>query len=239
MSEDWERYAAEHIHFLDESVSPLLAKYLTSFRWRVFLDVGCGDGSLLFALDGRGFFKDKVVSAVDISAKRIEAVRGINSAFRCFVDDACKLENIDGDSVDMLVSLQVIEHVPSDDAMVHQIHRVLTQNGVAYITTVFKKPWAWYIYRNASGESVIDPTHVREYKDDQLLSLFNEHGFEVLESRRTRERKAILGASVLGRIGATKESLIKHPFLKAVRRIKCPVPGYYDWEIVVRKKKGV
>jgi SAM-dependent methyltransferase len=239
MSEDWERYAAEHVHFLDESISQLLVKYLTSFRWQVFLDVGCGDGSLLFALDRRGFFKGKVVFAVDISAKRIEAVRGINSAFRCFVDDACKLENIDGDSVDMLVSLQVIEHVPSDNAMIHQIHRVLTQDGVAYITTVFKKPSAWYFYRNASGESVIDPTHVREYKDDQLLSSFNDHGFEILESRRTQERKAVLGASILGRIGATKESLIEHPFLKAARRIKIPVPGYYNWEIVVSKKKDV
>lgn len=238
MTEDWERYASEHVHFLDESVSSTLVKYLTTFRWRVFLDVGCGDGSLLFALDRRGFFKDKVVSAVDISAKRIEAVRGINSSFRCCVDDACKLESIEGDSVDMLVSLQVIEHVPSDDAMVQQIHRVLAQDGVAYITTVFKKPWSWYIYRNSSGESVIDPTHVREYKDDQLLRLFEEHGFEVLESRKTQERKAILGASILGRIGASKESLIKHPFLKVVRRIKFPVPGYFNWEIVV-KKKGV
>jgi len=49
----------------------------------------------------------------------------------------------------------------------------------------------------------------------------------------------MLGFVILGRIGATRESLAKHPLLKAIRRIKYPVPGYFYWEIVVRKKKRV
>lgn len=159
MSEDWERYSTEHVQFYDESISPLFAKYLTSFSWHVFLDVGCGDGSRLFALDRRGYFKNKTVLAVDISAKRIEAAKAISCEFRCYVDDACRLENVGNNAVGVFASLQVIEHVPDDDAMINQIHRVLAENGVAYITTVFKKPWAFYFHRNAKGESVIDPTH--------------------------------------------------------------------------------
>jgi len=239
MNEDWERYSTEHVQFYDESISPLLAKYLTSFSWHVFLDVGCGDGSLLFALDRRGYFKNKTVLAVDISAKRIEAAKAISCDFRCYVDDACKLENIGNNGVDVLASLQVIEHVPDDDAMIHQIHRVLAENGVAYITTVFKKPWAFYFHRNANGESVIDPTHVREYQDEQLLRLLEKHGLEVIENKKVQEWKPMLGFVILGRIGATRESLAKHPLLKAIRRIKYPVPGYFYWEIVVRKKKRV
>ena len=239
MSEDWERYSTEHVQFYDESISPLLAKYLTSFSWHVFLDVGCGDGSLLFALDRRGYFKNKTVLAVDISAKRIEAAKAISRDFRCYVDDACKLENVGNNAVDVLASLQVIEHVPDDDAMINQIHRVLAENGVAYITTVFKKPWAYYFHRNVNGESVIDPTHVREYQDDQLLRLLEKHGLEVLENNKVQEWKPMLGFIILGRIGATRESLAKHPLLKAIRRIKYPVPGYFYWEIVVRKKKRV
>lgn len=238
MSEDWERYSIDHVQFYDESISPLLTKYLTSFSWDVFLDVGCGDGGLLFALDRRGYFKNKTVLAVDISAKRIEATKAISRDFRCFVDDASKLENIGSNAVDVLTSLQVIEHVPDDEAMISQIHRVLGENGVAYITTVFKKPWALYFHRNARGESVIDPTHVREYQNDQLLCLMKKHGLEVIENRKLQEWRPLLGFLVLDRIGATRESLARHPLLKALRRIRYPVPGYSYWEIVVRKKKG-
>ena len=238
MSEDWERYATEHVHLYDESVSPLLTKYLTSFNWQVFLDVGCGDGSLLFALNRKGYFRNKTVLAVDISAKRIEVAKAISDGFQCFVDDACKLENIGSSAADMLVSLQVIEHVPDDDAMIRQIYRVLTGNGVAYVTTVFKESRAFYFHRNADGESVIDPTHVREYKDEQLLSLLEKHGLEVLESNKAQLWKPILGSFIMGRIGATGESLARHPILKAIRRIRYPLLGYFSWEIVVRKKKG-
>jgi len=239
MSEDWERYATEHVQLYDESISPLLAKYLTSFSWQVFLDVGCGDGSLLFALNRRGCFKNKTVLAVDISAKRIEVAKAISSGFRCYVDDACKLENVEDNAVDVLASLQVIEHVPDDDAMIRQIHRVLAKNGLAYITTVFKEPRAFYFHRNADGESVIDPTHVREYKDEQLVRLLEKHGLEVLENMKKQEWKPVLGFFILGRIGVTRESLAKHPLLKAIRMIRYPVPGYFSWEIVVRKKEGV
>ena len=149
------------------------------------------------------------------------------------------LENVGNNAVDVLASLQVIEHVPDDDAMIRQIHRVLAENGVAYIRTVFRKPWAFCFHRNANGESVIDPTHVREYQDEQLLRLLEKHGLEVLENKKLQEWKPMLGFFILGRIGTTRESLVKHPLLKAIRSVKYPVLGYYYWEIAVRKKKKV
>jgi 2-polyprenyl-3-methyl-5-hydroxy-6-metoxy-1,4-benzoquinol methylase len=127
--------------------------------------------------------------AVDNSAKRIEAAKKISCDFRCCVDDACRLENVGNNAVGVLVSLQVIEHVPDDDAMIRQIHRVLAENGVAYIRTVIRKPWAFCFHRNANGESVINPTHVREYQDEQLLRLLEKHGLEVLENKKVQEWK--------------------------------------------------
>jgi hypothetical protein len=86
---------------------------------------------------------------------------------------------------------------------------------------------------------VINPTHVREYQDEQLLRLLEKHGLGVLENKKVQEWKPMLGFFILGRIGATRESLVKHPLLKAIRSVKHPVLGYYYWEIVVRKKKKV
>jgi 2-polyprenyl-3-methyl-5-hydroxy-6-metoxy-1,4-benzoquinol methylase len=190
-------------------------------------------------LNRSGYFKNKTVLAVDISVKRIEVAKTISCDFQCHVDDACKLENVGNNAVDVLASLQVIEHVPDDDAMICQIRRVLAENGVAYITTVFKKPWAYYFHRNANGESVIDPTHVREYQDEQLPHLIEKNDLEVLESKKTQVWKSLLGFFILGRIGADRESLTRHPLLKAIRRVKYPVPGYFHWEIVARRKKRV
>lgn len=236
MEGDWEKYSSEHRQFFEVSVPSMLEKYLASSDWTVFLDVGCGDGGLLFSLGRRGWLEGKDVIAVDISENRIGAVQRINPAFRCYVDDACKLANVKDSSVDVLASLQVIEHVPNDEDMVFHPARVLTDGGLSYVTTVFKRPGAWYIYRNADGEHVIDPTHVREYKDDHLLDVFEKHGLEVLESRKSRVMKPVLGFFILGRLSRDRDLLMRHPVLRTARKLKYPLPGYYYWEIAARKR---
>jgi hypothetical protein len=46
-------------------------------------------------------------------------------------------------------------------------------SGFIYISSVIKKPWAVYKYRN-KGKFVLDPTHEREYKDkEEFSSLFS------------------------------------------------------------------
>lgn len=238
MNCDWEWYSVYHKQFLDASVPQVLRKYLTSGKTRVFMDVGCGEGNLLYSLEREHLLDDMDVIAVDISEKRVEAVRRISQDFQCYVDDACKLTYIEDNSVDVLASLQVIEHVPNDEEMIIQLHRVLSEGGIAYVTTVFKKRRARYIYRNADGESVIDPTHVREYKDDNLISMFERHGFEVVENRKQRVLKPVLGFVILGRLSADRHLLTKHALLRTIRMLKLPVPGYYHWEILARKKES-
>ena len=53
-------------------------------------------------------------------------------------------------TLDAVISTMVMEHVPNESAYLAEIRRVLRTGGRAYVTTVFKKQWAWY-FRKRDG----------------------------------------------------------------------------------------
>lgn len=231
---DIERYAQIAPQYYGIEVSPLLVHYLRHECPSTILDCGCGDGALLAALKERGLLREKRVLAVDLSQTRIGRARLIDDSFRLSVDSVEHLSTIEADSIDFLMATQVIEHV--DDArMVDSIHRVVKSGGVAYLTTVFKKAWAWYFYRNDRGTWVLDPTHLREYeKDSDLLRLFDSHRFEIADSKKATLWLS-LGGFILPRLGLTGQNLGRRSIPRLLKSLKLPIPGYFTWEIVVRK----
>jgi len=240
---DWEKYSAKHVQLyhadssgLVSESSGLLPKYISSFPWQVMLDMGCGDGILLYALEKNGWAKGKSVIAIDISKNRIEKAMTICEDFQCFVDDACNMKHVASDSIDFVVSSMVIEHVANDEDMIREISRVLRKKGIAYIATVFKSQRAWYFYKH-EGHSVVDPTHVREYtNDNQLLDKLRMFGLEIIESYKSQAVVPILGDLVLGRIGAKPDAFVRHSLLRLVNKIRIPILGYQSWQVIVEKK---
>jgi 2-polyprenyl-3-methyl-5-hydroxy-6-metoxy-1,4-benzoquinol methylase len=232
---DIEEYA-KYTQLYSEEVPELLLKYLQETDWQSFLDAGCGDGSLLFALNKKGYFQGKTVYGVDLSRKRIELCRQINPAFKCSVDSAEAMREIKDGSINFLVSTQVIEHVPSDEAMVCEIARVVnSQNNTVYLSTVFKKWYGWYFYR-CNGRWTLDPTHLREYTaDDQLFGLLRRAGLEILASRKKLYWFPVADF-FLRKLGWRTEAA-NNPVVRFLSWFKVPIWGYYNWEIVGRKKK--
>ncbi|MCJ7792569.1 MAG: class I SAM-dependent methyltransferase [Candidatus Marinimicrobia bacterium] len=232
---DIEKYARKHKHFYTESIPQLLLKFLDDVNWESYSDLGCGDGSLLYALNKKGYFNNKVVYAIDLSKNRISLVKKINKDFRCFVDNACNIRNIKDNSIDFLVSTQVIEHVPSDNDMIKEISRVLSKNGIVYLSTVFKKWYGWYFNR-CNGKWTLDPTHVREYtQDNQLLDVFRNYGFKIVKNKKSLVY-FLIANYILRRIGAER-SVFNNHFLKILAGVfRVPIFGYYNWEIVCKKE---
>lgn len=227
-----QRRVSRHGQFLTDDVPPLLLNILGSNNWTSLLDIGCGDGSLLYALNNKGYLANKAVYALDNSHDRLRVVQDISREFVCFAGDACDIPVADK-SIDILVSTQVIEHVLDDDAMVKEIRRILTDRGVVYLSTVFKKPYGWYFYRNG-GKWLLDPTHQREYThDDQLLDILKKHDFNVLEVKKTLDGRPVMD-SLVRRLGAGRH-LYGNRFFKLLRGLRVPIPGYYNWEIVCAK----
>ena len=87
---------------------------------------------------------------------------------------------------DMVVSTQVIEHVPDDHNFIKEINRVLKPCGITIVSSVAKLRFGFYFYRSRYGEWVLDPTHLREYDSVQeLIDLFNG-SFYVLKTNSDR-----------------------------------------------------
>ncbi len=223
---------AKYVHFYEENVPGLLLKYLNKSKWKTFLDAGCGDGSLLYALDKKDFFHDKEVYAIDLSKKRIDRCQENLRNINFFVNSAMNIKSINDNSIDFLVSTQVIEHVSSDDRMIEEIARVLNKkNNTVYISTVFKKWYGWYFYR-CNNKWTLDPTHAREYtSDEQLFKILHKYGLTITETR-----KSLFWFSIshffLRKIGYTNK--INNKYLKSINSIKLPIIGYYNWEIICK-----
>lgn len=229
-----EKYA-ERSQFYTEDIPSLLSNSLDSTQWDTLLDLGCGDGALLSALNNQGYLSGKTVLAVDLSQSRLNLVKRFNEDIICVARDVCDTQ-LQGGSVDFLISTQVVEHVANDADMVKEIRRVLAVNGTVYLATVFKKWYGWYFYR-CNGKWTLDPTHLREYtRDDQLLDILDQHDFDILATKKTLDGRPIMD-SILRRIGAGNQAY-KNRLLKALRSVSIPLPGYYIWEILGRKKKS-
>lgn len=233
---DVEEYS-KYLQFYTDEIPDLLLKYLNKVHWRSYLDLGCGDGALLNTLSKKGYFDGKIVYAIDLSERRIHLAKKIDKDFRCFVDDACDIQNVERNSIDFLVSTHVIEHVISDEAMVKEISKLLNKNGIVYLATVFKKRYGWF-YKRCNGNWALDYTHLREYtQDNQLFDLLRRYNLEILETK-----KSIFSLSVTDAVfkkifrRSNKRDVYKNSFLRFLRSFKVPILGYQEWEIVCQKE---
>jgi 2-polyprenyl-3-methyl-5-hydroxy-6-metoxy-1,4-benzoquinol methylase len=139
----------------------LLERYLPAGPL-AFADIGCGDGPLFAALERDGFIgPERPVYAVDLAPARLARVPARFPWMETVVASADA-------SLDFVCSTIVLEHVPDERAYLAEIKRILRPGGRAHVTTVFKKPWAWY-FRKRDGESVLDTSHLREYTSTETV----------------------------------------------------------------------
>ncbi len=235
-----DKYSKKYIHYYPDQPPWLLLQLIENNSGaKAIADLGCGDGAILYALNKKRLLEhfDKVY-AVDLSAERIEKVKRIDDRISTLISDVCDLHQIQSNEIDLIISNQIIEHVLDCELMIKEMSRILNNNGAVYLTTVFKKWYGWYFYKDKKGKWVIDPTHEREYTDDsQLLDLLKEHKLEIVENRKTLHWFALTDF-ILKRIGFTRDIYEKSLFFRLLRRIKIPILGYYNWEIVCRKTAG-
>jgi len=232
-----ERYSNQCIHYYTGEIPEMIESVLKSRPVNDFADLGSGDGSLLYSLFKYGYLK-KVsnVIAVDISQERINNVSKIDNRIKCFVGDISNLAMIKDGSFDFAVSSQVIEHISDHDKVVSEAYRILRPEGLFYLSTIFKKWYGWYFYRS-HGKWVLDPTHVREYEDpEELLGLIRNQGFEVLQEKKTLQWFPLTDF-FLKRLCFKPHARIayNHKWLSWLRKIKLPIPGYYNWEMSLKK----
>jgi SAM-dependent methyltransferase len=243
MNRSFKEYSEKHVHFIDLTVPRMLENLLIGMdRPYSLIDLGCGDGRLIYALHSRGLLRNAVrVVGVDISEERIKRFKMCCPFAEGVVADVQDLRQIPDNSFDIAISNQVIEHVPDDRRMLREVYRILKPGGYFYVSTVIKKWYGFWIYWNKGFR--LDPTHVREYKSkEEFLSLLEDSGFEI-------ERYDIKGVwypvtdlliRILIKAGIVQPSpdfYIKHKTLKRFRKLKVPVIGYKTIEVLSKVRK--
>lgn len=179
---EYERgYSKTQVHFVTQPPE-WLSLLDCRKQFNSILDLGAGGGRNSIFL--RKLYPDANIIALDLSLTRcIFCRRAVDTGVIC--GDSMALPFAEN-TFDMVVSTQVIEHVPDDHNFIKEINRVLKPCGITIVSSVAKLRFGFYFYRSRYGEWVLDPTHLREYDSVQeLIDLFNG-SFYVLKTNSDR-----------------------------------------------------
>ncbi len=198
------------------------------------LDVGCGSGCVLYALEQAGY--EKLTGCDFVNA----VSNGFLAKARIHVGDFSRIGFAD-ESFDAVVSTMVIEHVSDDQGFMQDIGKLLKPGGVTLVTSVLKKPWAWYFYRNPQGQRVLEHSHLREYRSVAEFTRLFEQWAEVilLETPSIKFPLVDHVFRLLLRLTGVRwfaEAPMSNPVVKQLRKLRVPIPGYHAIEVVIRKK---
>jgi ubiquinone/menaquinone biosynthesis C-methylase UbiE len=229
-----DRYTKTAIHFDAVRLPRLLERSLPAGPLAL-ADLGCGDGPLFAALvQARLIDQTRPAYAVDLEPARLARVSERFPWIRVIVASADSVPEIPDGSLDAVVSTMVMEHVPDERAYLAEIRRFLRPGGRAYVTTVFKKPWAWYFRRREDGEHVLDTSHLREYTDlPAFRELVESSGLRILALERNRLWFPLLDP-VLFRVGGRLRT--RPRARRVLRAVKVPIPGYFGLELIVEPR---
>lgn len=231
-----EKYTDTARHFDVTALPPLLRRFLPAGPLAL-ADLGCGDGPLFRTLAIDGFISpDRPVYAVDLEPARLARVSARFPWIETVVASVDSVHEIGDRTLDFVTSTMVMEHVPDERAYLGEIARMLRPGGRGYVTTVFKKSWAWY-FRKRAGESVLDTSHLREYTDLRTFTALLTEGdrFRVLGLERRQLWFPVLDP-VLFRLAGRGSPLTRSDRrLRALRRTKVPIPGYFSLEVVLER----
>ena len=184
------------------------------------IDVGCGDGYLLCMAKERGWN----VYGTEFTESKVAfcTSKGINMK-----QGPLELKNYSLGFFDVVISIEVIEHINTPCDEVGNFNSLLRNGGIAYITTpnfnsvsrlFLKEKWNVVAY----------PAHLCYFTRKTLCRLFNSSGFGTISVRTTgisfsRAQQSVTAVPKWDDIKITDEKVrqaIEHNFLlRAVKKI--------------------
>lgn len=148
-----------------------IARYVKTGAW---LDIGFGNGSLLFTAQEWGY--EPV--GLDLRKDNVEAMSKLNIEAHCQ-----PVEQLDETGRFNVVSMaDVLEHIPyPKDALAH-IHKLMSENAVLFVSMPNMDNIVWRAL-DAQGANPYwqELEHYHNFSRGRLYSLLNEQGFDVQE----------------------------------------------------------
>ena len=156
----WYKVRRELIHIL-------IKKYMGNPKNIYILDVGCGTGALMKELEVYGN-----VYGIDFSDQAVDFCksRGIVNVQKSVVEKIPYQDKY----FDLVLALDVLEHIPDDKSGIKEIYRVLKPGG----TVIIFVPTFMFLW----GVTDVISQHYRRYTKIELFSKVKDGGFNVLYS---------------------------------------------------------
>jgi SAM-dependent methyltransferase len=223
----------KHIRFViyDDKMWRLCLKHIKASNW--VADYGSGGGTLLYNVAQFSNARLLGVEWVALPAIRSKAlIPKLNVVRGNIMETPLKNE-----CIDFAFSTMVIEHV-DDKNFTEEVYRTLKPGGYFFVTSVIKAKNAWYFYKNTAGETVLDPSHLKEYKSIQEFEkVFDSIGFTIIESSASRIRYPVLDPLLKWLVKLTgMQNLLEWKVVEFLRLLtQIPIPGYFAGEVLAKK----
>ena len=232
----WSNYygSPKNISFViyDNSMWKLCLKYLKASD--LVADYGSGCGTLLYNLakfsNARVIGIEQAESAIiqsKLLTPQLDIIRGdiLNTPLK-------------RQSIDFIFSTMVVEHV-DDEIFLEEVSRTLRPGGYFFVTSVVKSKNAWYFYKNTAGETVLESSHLREYKSIQEFeNLLKPLDFTIIKSSAPRICFSLLDPlfKLVVEFGKIKNLFSWKPIELLRLSTKIPIPGYFAVEVLAKKE---
>ena len=183
-------------------------------------------------------FDNDEVWGADKSSVRIKRLQSILPFVRCRTLNALNAKEFPNSSFDFIICSQLIEHV-NDTLLLHEIKRLLKNNGFAFISSVARKKYAIYFYFK-NGSFRLDPTHIREYSSiEEFTHLMLKQGLKIIKINSQPIEFPIIDLIIrfFIRVGLVRSDSFfyhKHKNLNKLRLLKIRITGYSTIEALVR-----
>ena len=201
------------------------------FEFNSALDAGCGIGLYSFHLASK--HPSARVDACDNDPANVEVAKSLANDLgltnvNIFQADLLQLSQ--AGEYDLILCVDVMEHVEDDQGLVANLFRALKQRGILYLSVPHRRHTRRYLKR--FGLNWESKSHLREgYSESELAELLQDKGFRIETMRNT-----------FGLIG----ELLHEVHMLMVLRLPLPVAGLTfpllsiisAFDLVTRNRKG-
>jgi len=198
----------------------------TKQRNFTLLDAGCGNGANLEDIILK--YPDAKVIGIDNFKADIDEAKNFFSDKIDFLHCDCLDMKINVESIDVVLSNQVIEHIVKYEKYISEIKRILKSEGLLILSTpnfhnpknvllkmFFQKPiMRWENNKNLPPHEYRG--HVKEFYEDELITLIQKHNFKLLASRPIIPKPSLKGniPFILYRVFEYLFYIITKPFVR-------------------------
>lgn len=161
---------AERQRLVSARMVERVASYVADGHW---LDVGFGDGSLLFTAEEWGFTS----VGLDLRQGNVEALRGLGIESHCL-----DVERLDQPGRFAVISMaDVLEHMPYPSVGLTAAHKLLRPGGALFVSMPNMDSVVWRLLDQARTNPYWgEIEHYHNFGRRRLYALLAEHGFRAV-----------------------------------------------------------